>query len=349
VTDSPENLAEDVAGGTEGERVQRLAEIFGRLDEAGDLIADATRRANERLAGQESGELELGIGDDAAVLRPARGTRLVWTVDTQVENVHFRRAWVSFRDLGYRSFVAAASDVSAMGGSPWCALSALSLPLSLTDRELEEVARGQKEAADAVGARVLGGNMSKGEVVTVTTTLLGKATRALARSGAKVGDGLWVAGDLGLAAAGLAALERGATGSAVDAAVEAWRRPKPRVAEGLAMSLSAHAAIDVSDGLALDAGRIAEASRVSVVLDEELLVSRAGEGLARAAETVGANAFDLILGGGEDYALLAASTVPIGGFFRVGEFCEGRGVVVRRAHGDDRLHDLGGFDHFRKR
>jgi thiamine-monophosphate kinase len=349
VTGTPKTLAEGVAGGTEQERVQRLTEIFGRLDEVGDLFADGTGLATERLADQDAGEFELGIGDDAAVLRPARGTRLVWTVDTQVENVHFRRAWVSLRDLGYRSFVAAASDVSAMGGSPWCALSALSLPLSLTDRELEEVAGGQKEAADAVGARVVGGNMSKGEVVTVTTTLLGKATRVLARSGARVGDGLWVAGDLGLAAAGLAALARGATGAAVDAAVEAWRRPRPRVAEGIAMSLSAHAAIDVSDGLALDVGRIAEASRVLVVLDEELLVSRAGEGLARAAETVGANAFDLILGGGEDYALLAASEVPIGGFFRVGEFCEGRGVVVRRAHGDERLHDLGGFDHFRKR
>jgi thiamine-monophosphate kinase len=346
VTDVAQDVAADVDhaeyGEGERERVLLLAKVFGALDPTRD-VDDRRERA-----GESTGELELGIGDDAAVLRPSAGTRLVWTVDAQVENVHFRRAWISWRDLGYRSFIAAASDVSAMGGSPWCALSALSLTLSITDDELEELAAGQRQAADAVGARVVGGNLSKGDVVTVTTTLLGKITRALTRSGAVAGDGVWVAGDLGLAAAGLAALERGATGSPVDAAVEAWRRPRPRVTEGRAMSLSAHAAIDVSDGLAIDAGRIGEASGVSVVLDEELLLSRAGEDFVRVAEAVGTNAFDLILGGGEDYALLAASDIPILGFSRVGEIREGRGVVMRSERGDERLHDLRGFDHFRK-
>jgi thiamine-monophosphate kinase len=335
VTDVPR----DAPQGGELERVLLLAKVFGTLDRSGVGTG----------AKEHEVEFELGIGDDAAVLNLPAGTRLVWTVDAQIEDVHFRRAWVSWRDLGYRSFVAAASDVSAMGGSPWCALSALSLTPSIADLELEELAAGQKEAADALRARVLGGNLSKGSVVTVTTTVLGKVTRALTRSGAKVGDALWVAGDLGLAAAGLAALERGVTDGSVESAVHAWRRPQPRVMAGLAMSFLAHAAIDVSDGLALDAGRIGEASGVSVVLDQELLLSRSGDSLARAAQAVGTNAFDLILSGGEDYALLAASDVPIVGFSRVGEIREGRGVVVRGKRGDELLHGPRGFDHFLKR
>lgn len=319
----------------ERERILRLAELF-------------------RTA--ELGDVEQGIGDDAAVLRAPGGlggspsvpaARLVWTIDAQVEDQHFRRAWLSWRDLGYRSFVAAASDVSAMGGSPWCALSALSLTASMTDDDTEELARGQKEAADATGARVVGGNLSKGEIVTVTTTLLGKAERPVSRSGAQPGDGLYVVGELGLAAVGLRALERGVSDAAVETAVHAWKRPTPRVAEGLALSASAHAAIDVSDGLALDVARIAEASGVGVVLDRRWLSSLAGESLERAARAVGADAFELILGGGEDYALVAVSDVPIVGFSRIGEIREGEGVFVRGEHGDERLHDLPGFDHFR--
>jgi thiamine-monophosphate kinase len=312
----------------ERERIERIAALFA-------------------VAGAQ--DLELGIGDDAAVLLPDAGTRLVWTVDAQVENVHFRRAWLSWRDVGYRSFIAAASDLSAMGAAPWCALSALSLPATLTDEELEELTRGQRDAAEAVGAKVVGGNLSRGDVVTVTTTLLGRATGAIKRSGALAGDGLWVAGEIGLAAAGLLALDRGVTDGRVDPAVRAWRRPSPRIAEGLAMARVAHAAIDVSDGLALDVSRIAEASGVQVVLDRPALLARGGEALARASQAVGVEAFDLALSGGEDYALVAASDVPIEGFMRIGEVREGRGVILRSERGEETLRDLRGFDHFEKK
>src|SRR5580692_10138790 len=157
----------------ERERIERLLALFGASKGPG---------------------IDLGIGDDAAILRPPRDMEIVWTVDAHVEKVHFERRWVSWEDCGYRSFVAAASDVSAMGGSPWCALSALTLTQSIADLELLELAEGQREAANALGARVLGGNLSKGEVVTITTTVLGKATRPIVRSGAKPGDGLWAAG-----------------------------------------------------------------------------------------------------------------------------------------------------------
>jgi thiamine-monophosphate kinase len=309
---------------SETARIRRLLELFGSPEDDG---------------------IELGIGDDAAVLSPAGGA-LVWTVDAQVENVHFRRGWLTWQDCGYRSFIAAASDVSAMGGSPWCALSALSLTPDVSDADLEQLALGQRDAAKAVGASVVGGNLSGGDLVTVTTTLLGRADRPIHRAGARAGDGLWMAGETGLAGAGLRALVLGKTDARVEAAVDAWRRPKPRIAEGLAMSAHAHAAIDVSDGVGVDAARVAEASGVCIVLDREVLLAHGGDALARAAEAVGAPAFELLLEGGEDYALIAASDVAIPGFTRVGAVREGRGVVVRDEHGEKPLEQPRGFDHF---
>jgi thiamine-monophosphate kinase len=308
----------------EAARIGRLLELFGAADVEG---------------------IELGIGDDAAVLHPD-GASLVWTVDAQVDNVHFRRAWLSWEDCGYRSFIAAASDVSAMGASPWCALSALSLTPDVSDADLEHLALGQRAAAQAVGARVVGGNLSGASVVTITTTLLGRVGRAITRAGARPGDRLWMAGEVGLAGAGLRALVLGKADPRVDPAVDAWRRPKPRTREGLAMASCAHAAIDVSDGVGLDVARMADASGVCIVLDRAALLAPGGDALARAAEAIGAAAFDLVLEGGEDYALIAASDVAVEGFTRVGEVREGRGVVVHDEHGDEALGAPRGFDHF---
>lgn len=293
-----------------------------------------------RVLGAAARGVEVGIGDDAAVL-VADGRRLVWTIDEQVEGVHFRREWLSWRDVGYRSFAAAASDVAAMGAEPWCALSAMALPRDVDDAALEAIARGQRDAADAVGAAIVGGNLSSGPVVSIATTLVGRCDHAVTRGGARAGDGVWVAGHAGLAAAGLRALERGEV-EAIDA-IEAWRRPRALVREGRAMARVAHACIDVSDGLARDAGHLAEASGVCVVLDRDALL--ADEALLRAASAVACNALDLALHGGEDYALAAASQVPIDGFRRIGEVREGSGIVLRDASGE-RAIDMRGFDHF---
>ena len=157
-----------------------------------------------------------------------------------------------------------------------------------------------------IDAPVVGGNLSRGPSLSIATTLLGKCERAVERSGARAGDGVWMAGRVGLAAAGMKALERGlADGAWVAAAVEAWRRPRALVTEGARMAGVAHAAIDVSDGLARDAGHMAEASGVALVLDEALLL--ADEELAAAARALDQRAIDLALYGGEDYALVAAS------------------------------------------
>ncbi|HZU84779.1 MAG TPA: thiamine-phosphate kinase [Polyangiaceae bacterium] len=309
--------------------------------------------------GAPAAGVEVGIGDDAAVLEaPRPGSRLVWTIDEQVEGVHFRRELLAWRDVGWRSFMAAASDVAAMGASPWCALCAMVLPGDVDGAVLREIALGQREAADAVRAPVVGGNLSRGPAVSLATTLLGTCERAVERRGAEPGDGVWLAGRVGLAAAGFAALARAREGgreargaqAATDAmppalceAVDAWRRPRALVAEGRAMGAVARAAVDVSDGLARDAGHLAEASGVRVVLDESALRSDAA--LIAAAGALGADPLELALHGGEDYALVAASRAPIPGFRRIGEVREGRGLALRDGAGERSIEPRG-FDHF---
>src|SRR5262249_27582994 len=144
-----------------------------------------------------------------------------------------------WRDVGWRSFMAAASDLAAMGAAPWCALSALVLPDDVTDAALEEIARGQGEAAAAIHAPVVGGNLSRAQgrgTLSIATTLLGTCERAVLRRGARPGDSLWMVGHIGLAAAGLRTLERNADpgvdpGAPLAVAVAAWRAPRALIAE----------------------------------------------------------------------------------------------------------------------
>jgi thiamine-monophosphate kinase len=304
-----------------------------------------------RFGPQVTPGVRLGIGDDAAVIEPSRHVPLVWTIDAQVEGTHFRLDWLRWEDVGWRSFIAASSDLAAMGATPLAALSALVLADGVDDPAFDALARGQAEAARAVGAPVVGGNLARGKETSITTTLLGHADRPILRSGARAGDGLYLAGAVGLAAAGLVALEsgaaRGAGNTSIDACIEAWRRPPALIERGLAMQSVASAAVDISDGLARDAHHIAEASAVVLVLDEVALRARASGALHAAATLLGRDVLDLALGGGEDYALLAASPSPIEGFDRIGTVESGRpGVSLARADGTRAPVEAKGFDHF---
>jgi thiamine-monophosphate kinase len=296
------------------------------------------------LAGRAAG-VEVGIGDDAAVLAGApANTKLVWTIDEQVEGTHFRRDLLSMRDVGWRSLMAAASDVAAMGARPWCVLAALSLPEDVGDEALAAIAGGQAEAAHALGAPVVGGNLARGPVLSIATTVLGCAERPVLRAGARPGDVLWLAGSVGLAAAGLRALERAkGDDDRLAVAVAAWRTPVALVEAGVALGRGAHAAIDVSDGVARDAGHVADASGVRLVLEESELLR--DDSLVGAAAALGEDPIDLALHGGEDYAIVAASPGPLPGFRRIGEVLEGRGLVLRSATGERPIEPRG-FDHF---
>jgi thiamine-monophosphate kinase len=195
---------------------------------------------------------------------------------------------------------------------------------------------------------VVGGNIARGERLGVTTTVLGVAGRPLRRDGARAGDEVWLVGSVGLAAAGFALLRAGRTvrGRAAERAVAAWRRPRALLREGRALVGRASAAIDVSDGLAGDAGHIARASGVRVVLEEVLLVRALPSELVNAARLAGRSALDLALSGGEDYALVAtgAAAKRPRGARRIGRVTRGRGAVLERADGNH--VELGrGYDH----
>ncbi len=292
--------------------------------------------------------VEVGIGDDAAVLAARAGERLVWTVDAQVEGTHFRRSLLSWEDVGWRATMAAASDLAAMGARPWCALAALVLADDVDDASLDALVAGQRAAAEAIGAAVVGGNLARGSEVSITTTFLGRAVHAVERRGGRARDSLWLAGDVGLASAGFRALTSGMRDARVDEAIARWRRPRALVDAGRTMASLAHAAIDVSDGLAHDVAQLARASGLRAVLDADALLAHGGDALARAAGAVAADALELALHGGEDYAIVAASDVPLDGFVRIGELREGHGIALVR-DGAERDLTPRGFDHFAPR
>ncbi|MEB2322507.1 MAG: thiamine-phosphate kinase, partial [Sorangiineae bacterium] len=259
------------------------------------------------LGRARSSWIELGIGDDAAILAP-RGRRLVWTIDAAVEGVHFERRWLTLADVGFRSFNAAASDLAAMGARPLGALSALALPPAASLRDVAAIGRGQAEAARSLGCPVVGGNLSRASELSVTTTVLGEATAPLRRAGARPGDELWLVGEVGLARAGFELLRAGhpARTRAARACVAAWRRPHALLRRGVALAGRARACIDVSDGLAGDAAQLAQASGVRVIIDAGALRAALSPELAAVAAALGVEPLELALEGGEDYALLAA-------------------------------------------
>ncbi|MSP25023.1 MAG: thiamine-phosphate kinase [Myxococcales bacterium] len=318
--------------------------------------------ASSRERADSDGTL-LGIGDDAAVLAPGLEP-LIWSVDTQVAGVHFRGVWLTPEELGYRATMSAASDLAAMGATPRGVLASLIIP---ADGEPSDswpasdhgalvlaIARGQREACDRLGTHVIGGNLSRGGELSVTTTVLGSAARPLRRDGARAGDVVYLAGAAGLAKAGLLALEaQREDETALAAAVHAWRRPEARMREGALAAGFASSAIDVSDGLACDARRLAVASGVSLILEEERLIGDTAHALVRdaAASLLGCSRLALALMGGEDYALLVtarADAVPGSGFVRIGYIEEAQepGAFLASAAGKSALSP-DGFDHFR--
>lgn len=293
--------------------------------------------------------VELGIGDDAAIVRN-KGGRLVWSADCVVDGVHFRRDWVNFVDVGWRSLQAAASDLAAMGAKPLAALSCWVLDSSLTDRDLRKLTQGQKQASKALSLPIVGGNISSGSELSITTSVLGEVKRPLLRSGALAGDELWLCGEVGLAAAGqrvLLARRRRPT-TAERRCVAAFRRPLALIAQGLALVSRASAAIDVSDGLVKDASEISRASRVCVCIDEAKLGAAISQQLVDTAKTLGVDPLRLALYGGDDYALLAAGPKPRRPRRAkvIGRIDKGHGVMLVAGGKQKRL--MGGYDHLRR-
>ncbi|MDR0366636.1 MAG: thiamine-phosphate kinase [Bifidobacteriaceae bacterium] len=283
----------------------------------------------------------LGPGDDSAVVAATDG-RLTVSTDILVEGVHFRRAWSSPFDLGWRLAAQNLADAAAMGAAPKYLVAALSGPPdSLTPAFLNQFAAGLAGFCDRHGTAVVGGDLSAGPQLTLCATVLGDLAGRppVTRSGARPGDivalhdaapagspnpapwrppqcpthGSPPPGRLGRSAAGLACLTAGlnpadlAPDSVEAAAISGYLRPDPDIGQGrLAALAGATAMLDVSDSLTLDAERLAQASGVQIWLDSEAApIQAALDQLAPLAARLGAQATGWVWGGGEDHALLA--------------------------------------------
>jgi len=297
-----------------------------------------------------SGEgVEIGIGDDAALLRPPPGHDLVATVDAVVEGVHFDGSF-SPEDVGWKALAVNLSDVAAMGGRPLWALVALATPSAEDLRWLERVGRGIAGCARRHGASVVGGNVTAASQISLTVTVMGavRRGRALLRSGAREGDLLVVSGTLGDAALGR-------WPGAAPALRDRQRRPRPRLALGQAAVGIARAAIDISDGLLQDLGHLCEASGTGARVElERLPLSRA----YRAATKGRRDPHEEALSGGEDYELLLAVPPARLGALRegarragvpvavIGEVESKAGVRVVKGGGSLYRPARAGHDHF---
>lgn len=250
---------------------------------------EVVARLRSRLSGL-SGPEEVHLGDDTAVLSPGSG-KVLFAADLVVEGVHFDLAIGTAADAGWKVVAANVSDVAAMGGvATHCVVGVAAAPGS----DLEGLFDGLQAASAAYGIGLVGGDLSRAPVLVVCVSILGETGLgpAVLRSGAGPGDELWCTGPLGGSAAGLEGLRAGRLGPD-DPLARAYLRPLARPAEGrLAAGIGASAMIDVSDGLALDATRLAEESGVGIELDEVPVAAGASEEQA--------------LGGGEDYELLFA-------------------------------------------
>jgi thiamine-monophosphate kinase len=294
-----------------------------------------------------SDEVELGIGDDAAVLAHS-DRKQVLSVDAQVEGVHFERRLLAASDIGYRAFVAALSDLAAMGAQPRAALIALILPPALGDEELYALVDGIAEAQREHVCAVVGGNLARGGELSITTSVLGDApSKPLTRAGAQPGHGLFVTGELGSAALGLLLLQAGKPDLAPHS-VARWRRPSARVRQGQALVDIASCCIDVSDGLLQDLGHLSEASGMGFEIELDRLPIAAE--LFRVAPILGLEPSALALGGGEDYELLftADPQAPSAGHgTRIGTAVRAPGLRLVDAQGRSiSAPSVRGFEHF---
>jgi thiamine-monophosphate kinase len=269
---------------------------------------EALKRTIARLNPSE--HALVGPGDDSAVISAPDG-RYTVTTDTLIEGHDFKLDWSTGYDLGWKAVASNLADVAAMGAVPTALVVALSVPGTTPVSWLEHFADGLKAAclALAPGCGVVGGDLAASDQVMISIAAHGslEGREPVLRSGAQVGDIVAVAGTLGRAAAGLALLDSGNRDaiSAYDELVNVQRRPNPPIKAGQAASeAGATSMLDLSDGLARDAARIAKASSVTIQIDSMQLQGFEAV-LEEAARAIDANPSDWVIGGGEDHSLLA--------------------------------------------
>jgi thiamine-monophosphate kinase len=295
-------------------------------------------------------DVHLGIGDDAALLAPSPDMSLVVTVDSFVADVHFPLDTPP-EAVGHKALAVNLSDLAAMGAEPMWLTLAITLP-EVNGAWLSAFARGFFALADEYGVQLVGGDTCRGPL-SITVQAMGRVPegQALTRQGARAGEGIFVTGTLGDAAAGLQVYEGRLSG--VDELLMRLERPTPRVAAGMALRGLASSAIDVSDGLAVDLGHILDASGVGAEIQvERLPLSTAFRELALA------DGWQLAVSGGDDYELcftlpLSLEIDTLGRLdaldcpcTRIGTVSAQSGLYWRDGVGNSLLLSWAGFEHF---
>ncbi len=284
----------------------------------------------------------MGVGDDGAVVEPTAGLCQVQVIDTLVEGIHFPSNMPA-ADVGYRAVAVNLSDIASMGARPrW-----MTLALTLWDKDeswIEAFANGLYEAAAQYEVALIGGDTTRGDEVVASVHISGEVAAAdvLLRSGARVGDTIYVTGTLGDAAAGLSLFEAGTRDGFL---VARFLRPSARVAEGRLLAGRANAAIDLSDGFVGDLRKLLDASGVGAEVD----VDRLPLSDALRAHFADEQGVAFALTGGDDYELCFAArpddVADVDGITAVGVVTDGPDLVCRR-HGSVVAVDEGGYRHF---
>ncbi len=311
----------------------------------------------------------LGVGDDAALLRVSEGKALAVSTDMLVCGTHFLADADPYL-LGHKTLAVNLSDLAAMGATPRWATLALALP-NVDENWLAQFSAGFFALADEHGVELVGGDTTRGPL-NLCVTIMGEvdAKLALRRSGAQVGDEIWVSGKLGDAALALAHLQGRIVLAQDEFAVcaTALHRPQPRVALGLALCGIASSAIDISDGLLADLGHILDASKVGAELNFQAIpMSKTLRTLSsspspacgrggRDSAGEGSLLQRCVLAGGDDYELCftapalrhqdvlrISAAVPL---TCIGNIVEGQDCTVRDATGNQIVLESGGYDHF---
>jgi thiamine-monophosphate kinase len=276
----------------------------------------------QKIFATSDSRLTVGIGDDAAVV--STQSQSIITSDMAVEDVHFKLEWSSPFDIGRKITAANIADILSMGGKCDYLTASVALTGNETLQWIENLARGMKHEADLAGALIVGGDIARGPKIVISMTAVGSSPTPILRSGAKVGDGLYLSSLTGWSAAGLELLTREISINSETAEKALSEFSAPTLDYAIDFS-AATAMADVSDSVLVQAEQIGEASGVQMEIDQ-VAISMAAEfaELAALADELNVDIFQWILAGGEDHALLATGVNLPG--IRIGSVTAGSGI-----------------------
>jgi thiamine-monophosphate kinase len=293
-----------------------------------ELIRRITRKPGRK-------DVHLGIGDDAAVLTD--GTLL--STDCLVENIHFRKEWMTPQEIGSKAIQVNVSDIAAMGGVPRHILVSIFAPDEMETAYLDKVYSGMRKACKRYNLDIIGGNFSSSKEFSISITITGYAEKPILRSTAKPGDYIFVSGPLGAGHAGLRALQSGLHSKSI----KSYRNPRAHLEFANAVKGIATSMIDISDSLLSDLGHIANSSGCKAIVESRLIpVSDCANDVAMHC---GENTIDYALHGGDDYRLLyTVKDIAKGKGFLIGRMAKGHGILI-----DGKPAIARGFQHFTRK